>query len=172
MASESSIAANRKQWPSRLWLDPPWPALLLPLVLGVVQIVGSYAAGRGQTDRASLDAFGVALLAAGPAALIVRDRYPVAVLWALVGVTLVYLLSNYPYGPFIFSIIVALYITVKSGHRVAAWLGGALLYGGHFALRYLIDGDTPMPGQMIGVAAWLLVVLAASEVVRARHESV
>jgi hypothetical protein len=92
---------------------------------------------------------------------------------AVTAVTLAYMLLGYAYGPVFLSLIVALYTAVMEGHRLAAWLGAGALYGGHFGLRYLLDvDDEPTLGQFGFVAAWLLVVLAGSEVARMRRESV
>jgi signal transduction histidine kinase len=165
---------DAKKRPSLAWLwsDAAWQPVALPLVLAAVQIGGTYFASRSQTDREPLDALAVGLLAAGPAALIARHRYPVAVLWAVAGVTLAYMLLGYAYGPVFLSVIVGLFVAVGDGHRLAAWLVAAALYSGHFGLRFLFDIDSqPTLGQLVFVAAWLLVVLAASEVARARHES-
>jgi signal transduction histidine kinase len=148
------------------------PSLVLSLVLAAVQVTGSTFAAENQPERQPLDALGYLLLAAGPAALLWRERYPVTVIWTVMAVTLAYLLIGYPFGPVVLSVILALYTAVVSGHRLAAWLAAAALYGGHFALDYLLNGSSPALGQVGGVAAWLLVVLAASEVARYRRESV
>jgi signal transduction histidine kinase len=155
-----------------LWPDAGVASLVLPLVVGAVQIVGSTFAAENQPEREPLDALGYLLLTAGPAALLWRERYPVVVLWTVILVTLTYLLVGYPFGPFVLSVILALYTAVVGGHRLAAWLAAAGLYGGHFALDYLLNDSEPSLGQLGGVGAWLLVVLAASEVARNRRESV
>ncbi|MGH2599923.1 MAG: sensor histidine kinase [Dehalococcoidia bacterium] len=153
-----------------LWRGPGWPPAVLGLVLAVVQIVGTRFAARAQPDREPLDAVAVALLVAGPAALTVRRSHPVAVLWAVVAVTLAYMLLGYPYGPILLSLIVAFYTAVTEGHRRAAWLAAGALYGGHFGLRFLFDGELPTWVQSLAVGAWLLVMLVSFEVVRARRE--
>jgi signal transduction histidine kinase len=155
-----------------LWLGSGLPALALSLALGAIQVAGTHFAAENQPDREPLDALGYALLAAGPAALIARHSYPVPVLWAVAGVTLAYMLFGYAYGPVFLSLVVALYTAVTKGRRLAAWLAAAGLYSGHFGLRYLFDVDSqPNLGQVLFVGAWLLVVLTASEVARARRES-
>jgi signal transduction histidine kinase len=148
------------------------PSLVLSLVLAAIQVTGSTFAAENQPEREPLDALGYALLVAGPTALLWRERYPVTVLWTVMIVTLAYLLSGYPFGPVVLSVILALYTAVVGGNRLAAWLAAAALYGGHFALDYLLNGSSPALGQVGGVAAWLMVVLAASEVARYRRESV
>jgi signal transduction histidine kinase len=153
-------------------LGPGLPALAVSLALAIVQVTGTHFAAQNQPDRAPLDAAGYALLLAGPVALLGRQRYSVPALWAVMGVTLVYMLAGYPYGPVFLSVIVALYAAVTSGHRVAAWTAAAALYACHFGARYFFDIDAqPTLGQLGFVAAWLLVVLAGSEVIRARRES-
>jgi len=152
--------------------DASVASLVLPLVIGAVQITGSTFAAENQPEREPLDALGYLLLAAGPVALLWRERYPVTVLWTVIAVTLTYLLIGYPFGPFVLSVILALYTAVVGGHRLAAWLAATFLYGGHFALDFLLNGSQLTLGQVGGVAAWLLVVLAASEVARYRRESV
>ncbi|MPZ22317.1 MAG: response regulator [Dehalococcoidia bacterium] len=154
----------------RLW-RVDWRALGLPLALGFVQVVGTTFAAQDQADRTSMDGLAYLLLLAGPAALVVRQRWPVAVVWAVITATLLYLLLEYPYGPFVFSPVVALFTAVTAGHRLAAWLSAAALYGVHFGYR-LASGDEPAPTweQALGVAAWLVLVLVVSEVARIRGE--
>ncbi len=161
----STRAVLDRSWPGRGWLP-----LVLPLALAAVQAIGTHFAERGQPDRTPVDALGLALLLAGPAALVLRDRWPVLVAWAVMAVTLAYLLLGYPYGPVLLSPVVALYVAVSSGHRAAAWLAGAALYGGHFSLRYVIHGEGPTWPQLLGVGAWLLVVLIGSEALRVRRQ--
>jgi len=144
---------------------------VLGLVLAVVQLVGTRFAARGQPDREPLDALAVLLLVAGPTALIVRHRFPVPVLWTVVVSALAYMLLGYPYGPIVFSVIAALYSAVADDHRVAAWLAAVVLYGAHFALRALFGFESPPTWlEALGVAAWLLVVLVTSEVLRVRRD--
>ena len=52
-----------------------WAAdVALAALIAAVQVIGTYLAGRHQTDRRSFDAAAGLLLAAGPAALVVRRR--------------------------------------------------------------------------------------------------
>jgi signal transduction histidine kinase len=111
----------------------------------------------------------VLLLVAGPAALIVRRRYPVAVLAGVLAATLLYMVLGYPYGPVILSPIVAVYTAVTSGHRIAAWVGTGAFYAGHMAYRALFE-EPPRAMEMLAVGAWMLVILIASEVARAYQE--
>jgi hypothetical protein len=73
--------------------------VVLAVVAGLVQVGGTALAARHQTDIRVLGVPGYLLLAAGPAALIVRRRWPVAVLWVAFATTHCYLLLGYPGGP-------------------------------------------------------------------------
>jgi signal transduction histidine kinase len=166
--------ARLRGWsPARLagqeWQWPPVPPFVLAAVLAVVQVGGSFGAAQNQPDREPLDAFAVLLLLAGPAALVLRRRFPVPVLLVVGPVTVTYLLSGYPYGPVVFSLVVALFTAVVRGHRVAAWLTASVLYAGHLALGRMVDSDMGSLMVAVVVAAWLLVVLVLAEAARVQR---
>jgi signal transduction histidine kinase len=153
------------------------PAWILPPALAIIQLVGTGVAGRHQTGRVRLDALGYALLAAGPALLLLRRRLPVAVTAATGAVTLLYVVLGYPYGPIFAGLVVAFFGAVAAGHRTAVLTVAALVYAGHVLVgqwlyRWLPpSGDHRMPWQEVsGAAAWLLAVLAAAELFRVRRE--
>jgi signal transduction histidine kinase len=154
-----------------LWRGPGWPAVLLGLVLAVVQVAGSHFVGRNQSDRQPVDALAVALLVAGPVALSALRHHTVPVLWIVAAITLAYMLLQYPYGPVMLSMIVAVYGAVMAGHRRAAWLAMGALYSVHYALRILFGLEAPptWPEALL-VGAWLLVILVTSEVLRVRRD--
>jgi signal transduction histidine kinase len=149
-----------------------WPAdLALALGVGVAQVAFTYLAAQHQPARRPLDALAYALLASGPLALVVRRRYPVAVLFFVFGVTLSYWVIGYGRGPVFFALIVALFTAVITGHRLAAVLDLVLGYFGFLWLPFLLDRDTaPTLGADLGLAAWLLVLLSAAAFVRVRRE--
>jgi signal transduction histidine kinase len=136
--------------------------------VGAIQLVGTLFAARGQAGegRRSLDVLAIALLCAGPAALIFRRRRPVAVLVAVLIVTWVYYLFDYAYGPAFLSLIVAFYTAITRGHRRAAWAAAVVGYGTHLVVRHP-EYSLAHAGAL---AAWLLVVLIGSEVAGARRE--
>ncbi|MEV0261855.1 sensor histidine kinase [Streptomyces sp. NPDC050617] len=166
---------------------PPWerwlrrPADRLPwlssLAVAVIQQVGTGFAAHSQADRAPVDLFARALLLIGPLFMVVRHRHPaLAVFGASIAAT-VYLGAGYPYGPVYFSVVITCFAAVLAGHRHAAWGAVALLWAGqvlaaHWLYRWLPpSGDGP--GSWVsdsGTAAWLLVVVAVSELVRGRRE--
>jgi signal transduction histidine kinase len=143
---------------------------LSALALGVFEVVGSYGASHNQSDRRSIDAFGVLLVVMGPLALARRDRWPLVA----VGVTLasvdVYVGWGYAYGPIFAGVVVALFAAVQSGHRRSTWLLAAAGYVG-FVVASIFD-----PHSVSGlvhlslVAGWLVVALTVAEVLRTRRE--
>lgn len=146
------------------------PYEVLPLALAVVQVAGTIGASRGQPERRSLDALAVALVLAGPAAIVWLRRFPVHVLWAVVAATLAYFLRGYAYGPVVLSLVVALLTAVVRGHRAAAWLAAGSVYVGHLASGRLVSAEDWSWGQALGVGAWFLVILTTGEVARVRRE--
>ncbi|MEV0277956.1 sensor histidine kinase [Streptomyces sp. NPDC050610] len=166
---------------------PPWerwlsrPAEHLPwissLAVAVVQQVGTGFAAQGQTERVSVDLFARALLLIGPLFMVVRHRRPALAAFGASAAAMVYLGAGYPYGPVYFSVVITCFAAVLAGRRRAAWGAVALLWAGqvlasHWLYRWLPpSGDGP--GDWVsdsGTAAWLLVVVAVSELVRGRRE--
>lgn len=147
---------------------PDWA---IALFVGVIQVGATIAASQHQTPRRSLDALGVLLVAVGPAALVARSRQPVGVLAAAIAPTLTYVTLGYPGGPVYIAMIVALFSAVLAGRHVAAW---AALTIGYVSFLWLpvLAGNTNGPGaaEIVGLAAWLLVLGTAAEVARARRD--
>jgi len=165
------------------WLPPwvraakaGWP-VASSLVVAVAQVVGTTAAGRHQSDRVPLDAFGYLLLLLGPALLVLRRRQPALVVVGTTAVTAVYVLAGYPYGPVFLSMVVAFCAAVQQGHRRAAWISAGVFYAAHLLLSYVLPSSwlrgaegRPSWWQELGVAAWLLLVVAFAEILRFRRE--
>ncbi|MFI5641275.1 sensor histidine kinase [Streptomyces goshikiensis] len=152
----------------------PWRSSLL---VAVIAQIGSGWAGQLQPGREPLGVAGRLLLLLGPALLLLRHRHPVAVLYGVCAVTLAYLAGGYPYGPVFLCVALALLSAVLAGHRYAAWTAAGLLWAGHLLIGHWLyrwlppAGDGPAAwGTEGGVTAWVIAVLAASEVVRVRRE--
>ncbi|MCU1426302.1 MAG: two component system sensor kinase [Actinomycetia bacterium] len=146
--------------------------VLVALVVGVFQVVGTFFASQHhQATRLSLSAFGLALVAVGPVALVVRRRYPAAVLAVTFASTLAYWAADYPRGPVFFALLVAFVNAVTQGRRPFAW---ALIPIGWASFLWLGPslGRMPAPSlpNIFGLAAWLLVLPAGTELLRARRE--
>lgn len=151
----------------------PWPSTL---VLAVFVLVGSNFAAHGQ-HREPLDAFAQVLLLAGPAFLLLRNRWPVVAVFGTAATALVYFAAGYPYGPVFLTVAVGAFAAITSGHRHAAWWAVGGLWVGHLLIAHWLYADLPPHGdkaapwgQELVVAAWVVAVLAASELVRIRRE--
>ncbi|MGH2753507.1 MAG: sensor histidine kinase [Actinomycetota bacterium] len=153
--------------------SPPIPGIkyLLPVVVGAIQVIGTHFAGLRQPERVDLDVWGTLLLALGPAALVLRRRYPAIVLWFVLVTTLGYVLLDYPRGPIFLALIVALVGAVIAGRRAAAIASLVIGYVGFTWLPDIVGIDpAPTTAQALGLAAWLLVLLAFGEIARTRRE--
>ncbi|WP_217196691.1 histidine kinase [Streptomyces buecherae] len=166
---------------------PPWrrwgaaPSGRLPwlssLAVAVFQCVGTTFASHRQTDRVDLDPLAWLLLVWGPALLVIRHRYPRVTVFGTCAVVTAYLAAGYPYGPIFLSVVLACFSAVTSGHRRAAWSAVGLAWLAHalvthWLYRWLPPGGDGAAGwwQEMGIAAWVLVVLALSELARLRRE--
>jgi signal transduction histidine kinase len=120
---------------------------------------------------AHLDAGAFVLLALGPVALLLRRRYPRAVLAFVFLVTLLYVILGYQPGPNYASLAIAYIGAVASGERRAAV---AVLIAGWAMFLWLPAalGNTGAPTALaaLAVAAWLLVAFAGGEALRERRE--
>jgi len=144
--------------------------VVLAVLAAMGQVGGTALAARHQASARPLDVFGYLLLAAGPAALIARRRWPVAVLIAAFAATLGYELLGYPGGPIWIALIIAFGTALITGHRVAAYVSLLAGYVGFLWLTALANGQpAPSAWVAVGLAAWLLFLLAASELIRNRR---
>jgi signal transduction histidine kinase len=168
-AAPAPAATGLREWYDHLpaWLRDVWPVL----AIGAFEILVVALAGMHQPEVRTLDAAGVALLAAGPAALVLRRYHPVACLALVMAATMGYWLTDYPRGPVFLALIVAYVNAAMRGHRRAAW--GSLVVGWLIAawLAPVVHHD-PVPDWPVaaGIGAWLLVLAAATELVRSQRE--
>jgi signal transduction histidine kinase len=145
--------------------------VLLSVLVGVVQIGLTILAGRHQHTPRDLDVLGGLLLAVGPVALVARRQHPVAVLYVAFAGTLAYRAVGYPNGPIYLSLIVAYVNAVVEGHSRAARGVMPIGYLGFLFLPTLIAGeDRPTIGAVIGLAAWLFVLAAGTELIVSRRQ--
>jgi signal transduction histidine kinase len=108
----------------------------------------------------------------GPAALALRDRWPITALVVAVASTDVYVGLGYPYGPIFVGVAVAMFTAVQTGRRAATWAVTAAGYAG-FVVADALDPravGSLSAVRMALVAGWIVVVLAVSEVVRVKRE--
>jgi signal transduction histidine kinase len=169
-------------WPNRYYVagmdrvrqELRQPAVwLIPLVVLAIQLVGStgprHRAGH-VLHWAPLNWFGYFLLVAGPVALLLRMVYPYAVLLTVLAITVVYKSVGFGYGPIFVSLVVAFLTAAAVTSR---WWTYPLPVLGWVAVVWLIPlirgEDLPPTVVSTGVAAWLLVLLAAAEGIRQRR---
>ncbi|WP_371796736.1 sensor histidine kinase [Streptomyces sp. NBC_01718] len=153
----------------------PWPSTLL---LGAIVMIGSSVAARGQLgERAPLDLFARALLFVAVAVLLLRRRHPVLAVFVSAAAAMIYLGAGYPYGPVFLAVAVGCFSAVVAGHRRAAWSAVGMVWVGHLLVAHWLygrlppSGDSAAPwGQELGVAAWVVAIVAAAEFVRVRRE--
>ncbi|RJL30375.1 sensor histidine kinase [Bailinhaonella thermotolerans] len=156
-------------------LDGP-KDVLIPVLIGVLQVMGTRVVqtpqlSDGVLDRVPLDWLGYALLVAGPVALVLRRVHPTAVLLTVVGITSVYAVLGYAYGPCFIALMGAFYAAIVAGRRQVAWLTAGFWYVG-LVLYLHLTRSTPGLFHDIAVASFLLLVLVLSEVSRIKHERV
>jgi signal transduction histidine kinase len=143
-----------------------------PLVLAVIQVVGTFGASHNQPETTDLDHFAIALAVVGPLSLLAIRRFPQPVLWFVTLVTFTYIARGYPYGPAFSAFLVAVVVNIALGHRVAGWLAvglGVVLSG---LARVTFDHRSLTWGWAFGVLAWGLAILAVGELIRVRRANI
>jgi signal transduction histidine kinase len=145
----------------------------LAIGVGLLQLCATttIAAAHFQEGRESLDALAIALVLAGPAALVAIRRAPVAVLAATTAIALTYWALDYPRAPVTLASVVAFVNAVLSGRRIAAWTTLGVAWVGFTWLPSIVgNADVPPVGKALGWAVWLVLLAAAAEIVRAKME--
>ncbi len=145
---------------------------MLPTVVSVVAVVGSFGASRGETDRRAADWFMVVLLLIGSVSLYWLRSRPIPVLWATVVSTLVYMLMQYAYGPVIFSFVIAVFTAIRLGHRAAGWSAIVTLYAGHVLGRIALGIHGQGIYQILLVGTCFVVLGFLAELFRLHRERV
>src|SRR6516165_8798554 len=143
----------------------------LAAVLAAALPVSTYFAAKHQLGHRPVDAGAIALLVAAAGVLAQRRRHPVAVLALVFGITLVYFVLGYAYGPIWLTLVIAYYTAVTSGCRLAAAIAAVAGFVIFPWLDYLLrHRQAPSAAGLAALAAWLLVLLGAGEAVRIRRE--
>ena len=146
-----------------------WPYVAVG-VLTFVTVMGTIRGGAEQTGRHQIDAVAVFIAFACPLSLLFLRRSALTVLAVVLTLTVVYMAWDYPYGPIPLSAGIALLGNVIRGNRVAAWVGGGVLYTALLVtIHVLRDEEWSWPAAF-GVAAWVLLLLVIGEFVRVRLE--
>lgn len=136
------------------------PLGILPVVLAIVQLVGTHFAAQRFNEPLPWSA--VLLLLAGPALLLLRRRAPGPMVAGIALATVGYVAAAFPWGPFALSFAIGLVLAVLAGARWWAW-GSAAAAGIVFLLLSLQHGEST---RVFFVLVWLIVVLLAGELGR------
>jgi signal transduction histidine kinase len=160
--------------PGPTWVPSTARVVVVAVAVCAIQLAGSFGAQhRHDGNFRSIDALAVILLVAGPAALLLRRRAPAGALVFVAAVDLVYVaVRNYPDGPVYVSLIVAFFTAVTFGRRRVAIVTLVAGYVTFLWLGWVLGTkDAPTAPAILGVGAWLLVLLAISEVMRVRRSN-
>jgi signal transduction histidine kinase len=139
------------------------------LAVAVVLFGGNLLIARGGvTGARPIWPGGVALMAAGVAALAWRRRRPVLVLALTAACAIGYYLLDYPAGFEPLPFVVALYGASSQGYRVIS-AGAALLAAALVELVQVVTVRRVGPVGLLVVLGWLVAVIVFAEVVRGRR---
>ncbi|GAA0929880.1 sensor histidine kinase [Kribbella koreensis] len=146
--------------------------VLLPAAVTIIAVFGSFGASNNQDGRRHGDWLMVVLVMIGSVSLYWLRSHPVPVLWATVGSTLVYMLMQYGYGPVIFSFVIAVFTVIRTGHRLAGWIGLVTLYAGHVLGRLVLGLSGQGIYQVLLVGTCFVVLGFTAELFRGHRERV
>ncbi|MEO6653079.1 MAG: histidine kinase [Ilumatobacteraceae bacterium] len=143
------------------------------VLVAVFQVFGTFGASNNQPDRRSIDALAMGLVLLGPAALALRDRWPLVAVVTSVVAAQVYIGIGYPYGPIFVSVVIAVFGAVQRGRRRKIWVIVAVSFAG-FVVASFVDPRSDGFGwvQATLVAGWSSLVVAVAEVVRLKREQI
>ena len=167
--------APQDERPAGLWPSVgrlPWP--VFPLVVGLVQIFGTFGASRhAQAVARPLDALGWTVVVLGPLALFLARRRPVLVLAATTLLVALYISRGYATGPIYLSYVFALVMAVLHGYHLYAWCSVPVLFLAEYAVPSVFAGAPWPPLATFGTdLAWALACLALAEGVNFRRQRV
>jgi signal transduction histidine kinase len=154
---------------------PGPPDVLLAAAVAFVQIGGTAAYRDDVPVRWDADAFAYLLLSIGPLALLVRRRWPEAVLAVTFAAAAVYTATGYPRAPGgTAAFAVALVTVIMMGRRALAWWVLVVASAAFTLLPYLVpdelEAKRSIASSALNVVVWLPLLGAGSELARVRVE--
>jgi signal transduction histidine kinase len=142
-------------------------------VVLAVSLALSPGAARGQPGTRSLDALAYVLVVVACAALVLRRRYPLPVAGVIGAALLVFAVRDYPGGPLVVAVMVALYTVGVGLRRRAALVAGAvavvLLAARSLAI---VAAHGQASAYSWAAPGWVVACLLAGMVVRSRRQAV
>jgi len=147
---------------------------MMAIVVALIELGGAHWASAHQPEATRLDALGIALLVVGALALALRRRWRVATFVITLATTVVYALLGFPYGPVFLAILIAMFGAIRTGHRIAVWIGLGVSYVAFLAagltFGHLGSYTLRQPGveMSIQVAVWFVLAVVLAEGIRVR----
>ena len=145
--------------------------LVIAVVVAVLMPPANLAAGSHQAGYRRQDAIAVVLLVAMAITLAFRRRYTVPALALVFGLEAIYFARGYPNGPVWVPLVICYFTATAYGYRVAA---ATTAVAGIGLFTWLESRIGPAHGislvGVLGLTAWLLVILVIGEAVRIRRE--
>ncbi|KAA0022039.1 sensor histidine kinase [Antrihabitans cavernicola] len=142
----------------------------ITVAVAVVQVMGSRGANHAQAPDHPLNAFVYAILIIGPIALLARHRFRLAAFYVTLLCTAAYVLGGYGFGPIFLSLVIAFLTAATVGSR---WPTYSLIPLGYLCFVWPLPiafGNSPSSWwQVIGIAAWLAVLISIAEGIRQRR---
>jgi signal transduction histidine kinase len=151
----------------------PWSALL-DVCIGVVALALSLVFGRhaalSQPGTRPLDALGYALVALSCTAVVARRVAPVPVLGVVAACLLVFAANDYPGGPLLIPVMVAVYSVGTAVERRAVLALGAVVAAIVVARAWLTAAEGRVSAYTWAAPGWVLASLAWGAAVRSRRQ--
>ncbi len=139
----------------------------LAILAAAVQLAGTHFAAARQPLAHPLDGFGVVLLLAGPALLLLHRRAPEVMLAGAVAVTAAYLALRYPWGPVPMSLALAVVLATAAGRRVFSWSVAGVLVAALFTWAAVRGAQFDLV-RASAVSGWLVILVLIGEGLRLR----
>jgi signal transduction histidine kinase len=152
----------------------PW--IVFPLVIGIVQVGGTYGASHHPGAAAypggrPLDAVAWVLAIIGPASIAVFRRAPAAALAVCTACAAIYLAREYAAAPVYLSYVFTLVWAIMRGYHVFAWCSVAVLFVGQYLVPVLVAGARwPSLSTFGADVAWAVACLGLAEGVNFRRQ--
>ena len=161
------VSASGRRWPSVV-LDVAVAALVLAVSVAVAS-----GAARGQPGARPLDGLASAVVVVACVALLGRRRYPLPVAGVVGAGLLVFAVRDYPGGPLVAAVMVALYAVGVGVARRAALLAAAVAVV-LVAVRSVtaIAAHGQVSTYSWAAPGWVVACLLAGMVVRSRRQAV
>lgn len=150
--------------PTRRWVGD----VALALAVAVLMVLGTSGVSANTTPP---DGLGWVLLVAAAGALVLRRRWPIAVMWTTISLGLAYTVLGYPGGFYTVAMGVGIFTVAATHHRRAALAGLVIGFASFLVADLVMDlGHLIAGGGALWFLGWLMVGLLLGEVARSRSD--